>query len=304
MRRRLVGGIALLAVIGGVTAWGLSRPVGLDGATLAALSAAPGDAGRGEAVFWTAGCAGCHTAPGTAATAPTEDRLVLAGGQRFATDFGTFHAPNISMHPQSGIGGWTLAQFANAVMRGVSPGGAHYYPAFPYTSYTHATPGDIADLWAFWQGLPADPTPSAAHDLAFPFSLRRTVGFWKLLNFRQDYALPVPSDPVRARGHYLVEALGHCAECHTPRDALGGLDRSRWMEGGANPAGEGRIPALPPQGWSEMSIAAYLQTGFTPEFDSAGGEMAEVIANLSRIAPEDRAAIAAFLANFRSSPSP
>jgi mono/diheme cytochrome c family protein len=227
----------------------------------------------------------------------------LSGGRRFATPFGTFVAPNVSMDPAQGIGGWTLEHFASAVLLGVSPEGAHYYPAFPYATYARATPQDVADLWAFWQGLPADATPSQPHDLGFPFSVRRTLGVWKFLNLNADPVIAVGEDPVLQRGAYLVEALAHCAECHTPRDALGGLNTAAWLAGGANPSGEGRIPALPPQGWSAQDIANYLQSGFTPSFDVVGGEMADVVANISRIAPEDRAAIAAYVMAVRSSPS-
>ncbi|MFN4099987.1 MAG: c-type cytochrome [Pararhodobacter sp.] len=304
MLKRVAGAIVLLALIGGGVMWFLTRPAGLDAETLAALRAHDADAVRGEQVYWTAGCASCHTAPGLELGAPTEARFVLPGGRRFVTEFGTFLAPNVSMDPQAGIGNWTLEQFATAVLQGVSPGGSHYYPVFPYSTYTHAAPGDIADLWAFWQGLPADPTPSQAHDIGFPFSIRRALGVWKLLNFNDDYAIPVPDEAELARGHYLVESLAHCAECHTPRDALGGLDRSQWMAGAPNAVGEGRIPALPPQRWTAFDVAAYLETGFTPEFDTAGGEMAEVVANLSRITAPDRAAIAAYVMALRSSPNP
>jgi mono/diheme cytochrome c family protein len=162
----------------------------------------------------------------------------------------------------------------------------------------------VADLWAFWQGLPADATPSQPHELGFPFSIRRAVGVWKRLNLNADPVIAVGDDPVLQRGAYLVEALAHCAECHTPRDALGGLNTAAWMAGGPNPSGEGRIPALPPQGWSAQDIANYLQSGFTPSFDVVGGEMADVVANISRIAPEDRTAIAAYVMAVRSSPSP
>ncbi|WP_417628738.1 c-type cytochrome [Pararhodobacter aggregans] len=300
-----LGTLALvLAAVGGGAFWVLTRPASLSADTLAALQSHSADPQHGEQVFWTAGCASCHTAPSVDATASTQERMVLAGGRSFVTPFGTFRAPNISPDPQAGIGGWTLEQFATAVMLGVSPDGAHYYPAFPYTTYTHATPGDIADLWAYWQMLPADPTPSAAHEVGFPFSMRRGLGLWKMLNFDPAFASPLPEDPEAARGHYLVEALGHCAECHTPRDALGGLDRSQWLAGAPNPVGEGRIPALPPQGWAAFDIAAYLETGFTPEFDTAGGEMADVVANISRIAAPDRAAIAAYLVALRASPNP
>ncbi|PWE30921.1 diacylglycerol kinase [Pararhodobacter marinus] len=301
---RLAGGVAVLAVLAGGAFWMLTQPASLSDETLAALSAHDADAQAGEAVFWAAGCASCHSAPDLAPGAAPEARMVLTGGRSFPSDFGTFYAPNISPDPEHGIGDWTLPQFAHAVMQGVSPEGAHYYPAFPYTTYIHATPGDIADLWAFWQTLPADATPSRAHDVGFPFSFRRGLGLWKRFNLHDDYATPAFDDAELARGQYLVEALGHCAECHTPRDALGGLERGQWLAGAPNPAGEGRIPALPPEGWSAFDIAAYLETGFTPEFDTAGGEMADVIDNMSRIAAPDRAAIAAYLVALRSSPNP
>lgn len=301
--RRLAAALIALAAAGLAGFWLLTRPADLSPQVLAALQDHPAEAARGEAVFWAAGCVSCHAAPGLEANAPIGARLVLSGGQEFATPFGTFRAPNISMHPVEGIGGWTLPQFARAVMLGVSPEGAHYYPAFPYTTYARATPQDIADLWAFWQGLPIDATPSRAHDLGFPFSLRRGLGLWKLLNLNGNFVTRETADPVVARGRYLVEALGHCAECHTPRDLAGGLQTSHWLEGAANPAGRGRIPALPPQGWSAQDITAFLQTGFTPEFDVVGGSMADVVANLSRIAPDDRAAIAAYLLALRSSPN-
>lgn len=301
--KRLAGIAVLLLAAGFGAFWALTRPASLPARTLAQLRAHPADAAHGEAVFWAGGCASCHTAPGLEAGAPVEARLVLSGGHAFATPFGTFHAPNVSMDRNQGIGTWTLEDFARAVLLGVSPVGAHYYPAFPYTTYVHATPEDIADLWAFWQTLPADPTPSRPHDVGFPFSLRRGLGLWKILNFSGDFATPDSDDPQIRRGRYLVEALGHCAECHTPRDAQGGLDASHWLAGAPNPAGQGRIPALPPQGWSAADIAAYLQSGFTPSFDVVGGSMADVVANMSRLDATDREAIAAYLIALRSSPS-
>lgn len=301
--RRLGAALAALVALGAAGGWTLTAPSALPAETLALLAAHPADAENGEAVFWAAGCASCHAAPGVEPAAGGEARLVLSGGRRFATPFGTFVAPNVSMHPEAGIGGWSLPQFASAVMLGVSPEGAHYYPAFPYATYARATPQDVADLWAFWQGLPVSDTPSAPQELGFPFSIRRAVGVWKLLNLSTEPVVTLTGDPVLQRGQYLVEALAHCGECHTPRDALGGLDTARWLAGGPNPAGEGRMPAIPPQGWSAQDIANYLQSGFTPSFDVVGGEMAEVVANISRIAPEDRAAIAAYVMAVRSSPS-
>lgn len=279
--------IALTALAG--LLW-LTRPQPLSVADLAGLQ---GDGTRGQTVFWAAGCASCHAASG----ATGEARLILSGGQRFVSDFGTFVAPNISMHPDHGIGGWTQAQFVTALQTGVSPAGRHYYPAFPYTAYRLAERQDLVDLWAFWQTLPAVETPSAPHDLGFPFSIRRTVGAWNLLNLRDDFVITGDLTEAQTRGRYLAEALAHCAECHTPRDALGGLDRARWMAGAPNPSGTGTIPALTPDKltWSEADIAAYLNDGFTPDFDSAGGSMVSVIRNMAMLPEADRLAIAAYL---------
>ncbi len=288
--RRLLAVLVLLALGGAGLGWVLTAPERLDAA---ALPTGAGDPARGAQVFWAAGCASCHAAEG----ATGEARRVLAGGRRFPSDFGTFVAPNVSPHPEAGIGGWTLADFANALQRGVSPGGAHYYPAFPYTAYARAKPQDIADLWAFVQTLPADATPSAPHEVGFPFSIRRAVGGWKLLYGTSDWAVAGTLSPEAERGRYLAEALGHCGECHTPRGALGGPDRGRWLAGAPNPTGEGTIPNITPAAldWSESELVQYFQTGFTPEFDSAGGHMAEVIRNLAELPAEDLAALAAYL---------
>jgi mono/diheme cytochrome c family protein len=286
-----VGRIILgLLVTGAAAGWWLTRPAPLREAQVARVT---GDAARGQAVFHAAGCASCHMAPG----ARGEAQLVLSGGQEFATAFGTFVAPNISPDPDRGIGGWTLAAFASAVQRGVSPDGRHYYPAFPYAAYGRATLQDVADLKAYMDTLPPDPTPSAPHQVGFPFSLRMALGGWKLLFTGGDWALPGNLTPTEARGRYLVEALGHCGECHTPRGALGGLDRARWLAGAPTADGKGKVPNITPAAltWTADEIAEYLSSGFTPDYDVAGGHMAQVVENLSRLPAPDRQAIAAYL---------
>ena len=287
-------GLGVAALIGAAAFIGLTRPSALSPATEEALAALPGDAEAGEAVFWAAGCASCHAAPG----ARGEDRLVLAGGRRFETEFGVFLAPNISTDPDHGIGGWSLAQFATAMIEGVSPDGRHYYPAFPYTSYRLAELQDIADLKAFLDGLPASDRANDAHSLRFPYGFRRGVGLWKRLALEDSWAVTGDLTEEEARGRYLSEALAHCAECHTPRDRLGRLDRSRWLAGAPNPSGSGRIPGITPATltWSPGEIAGYLASGFTPEFDTAGGTMAAVVASLGQLPREDLDAIAAYLA--------
>ncbi|OWU84869.1 hypothetical protein ATO6_11185 [Oceanicola sp. 22II-s10i] len=282
--------VFILALLGGAAFWFITRPQGVDAARFDGLT---GDPEHGEAVFYAGGCAACHAVPGAA----EEARLVLAGGLPFKTDFGTFYAPNISSDPDHGIGGWSLTDLANAMQAGVGPEGQHYYPAFPYTSYVKAEPQDIADLHAFLTTLPGSDTPSQPHDVGLPFSIRRLMGGWKFLFFKDDWVLEGELSPELQRGRYLVEALGHCAECHTPRNALGGLETGSWLGGAASPSGEGRIPNITPGGldWSEGDIAEYLKSGFTPEFDVVGGEMAEVVQNTARLSDEDRAAIAAYL---------
>ena len=287
---RLLGWLLALGLIGAGGLWVLARPQPLAEAAVAGLT---GDAVKGEAVFWAAGCASCHVA----AEAKGDAQLVLVGGQRFPSDFGTFVAPNISQDPTHGIGGWSLLDLANALKRGVSPEGTHYYPSLPYASYAKMQMQDVADLYAFLQTLPADATPSQPHELGFPFSLRETVGVWKLLFLSEDWAVPGNLTPTADRGRYIAEALAHCGECHTPRNLLGGLDTARWLGGAPNPSGEGRVPNITPAklGWTAPDIVQYLTTGFTPEFDSVGGHMAHVVENMARLPESDRVAVAEYL---------
>ena len=253
------------------------------------------DAEHGEQVFWAGGCVACHATR----DAEGDDLLILTGGLEFVTNFGTFYAPNISPDQSFGIGGWSTLDFVNAMKFGTSPNGTHYYPAFPYTSYTRMNVTDIIDLKAFMDTLPASNYRPKAHKVGFPFNIRRSLGIWKLLNMSDDWVVGV-NDPKAIRGRELVEGVGHCAECHTPRDALGGLRTDMWLAGGPNPDGEGSIPNITPSedglgSWAEEDIAYYLETGFTPEFDSVGGSMGEVVDNMSKLPPEDRDAIAAYL---------
>lgn len=287
IRFMIVSGLAGLGVF-----YVLTRPTGVDEARFAGLT---GDETRGAGVFHASGCASCHTEP----KAAFSNQPVLSGGHAFPSDFGTFIAPNISPNVEHGIGGWSLIDFANAVQHGVSPEGKHYYPVFPYTAYAKMTEQDIADLKAFMDTLPESDTPNQPHDVSFPFSIRRSLGGWKFLFAGSDWVLEDADTPELIRGRYLVEAQAHCAECHTPRNALGGLDRSAWMTGAVLP-GEGKVPGITPKDldWSAEDVAYYLESGFTPDFDSAGGAMTHVVENMGQLTSEDRAAIAAYLQSF------
>lgn len=300
MRRRiLAAGVAALAA-GAAALVLVTMPERLSGETLAA-AAAEGDAARGERIFNLAGCASCHGMPGAGAEG---SRLELGGGLRLTTGFGTFVAPNISPDERDGIGAWSPEDFANAMLRGVSPDGSHYYPAFPYTSYARMRPQDVADLWAFLGTLPAVEGRSGAHELSFPYNVRRGVGLWKALYFETSDApvvvLPANTTEAAREGRYLVEGPGHCAECHTPRNAIGGPDLARWLAGARAAEGDGIVPNITGgEGgigdWSASDIAYYLESGFTPDFDSVGGSMAAVQRNMALLPEEDRQAIAAYL---------
>lgn len=289
MRRILLaGGVLAIAGFGGF--WLLTAPDALAEDSFAGLTP---DTARGALVFTAAGCASCHMAEGATGDA----QLVLAGGQRFPSPFGTFIAPNISSDQAHGIGAYSLQDLGNALQRGLGPEGEHLYPALPYTAYQHLTPQEVADLYAYLQTLPADATPSPPHELAFPFTLRRGLGLWKTLFVTPDYALAGAVTPEVERGRHIVEAMAHCGECHTPRNALGGLDRSRWLGGAPDPSGKGTIPNITPAalGWSVDEITEYLTTGFTPEYDSVGGHMTHVVENMAKLPEADRRAVAAYL---------
>ena len=251
------------------------------------------DVAAGQLVFAAGGCVSCHAAP----EAKDEAKLVLSGGLPFASDFGIFYAPNISPDDAHGIGAWSLGEFARAVTKGVSPDGRHYYPAFPYTAYTHLTAQDVTNLFAYMRTLPASDTPSIAHDVSFPFNIRRGLGLWKKLFRSDDFVLAGDVSAAVARGRYLVEGLAHCGECHTPRNAVGALKRDAWLSGAPNPSGKGKIPNITPAAldWSEADLVEYFTSGFTPDYDSVAGGMAEVVSNLAQLPQSDRAAIAAYL---------
>ncbi|SDX84869.1 Cytochrome c, mono-and diheme variants [Albimonas donghaensis] len=294
LRRALLvaAGIAAAGLGGGL--W-LTAPRPIEAAAIPAGWSPDAEArARGARLFALGSCASCHADP----EASGEERLVLKGGRRFETGFGTFVAPNISQDVAAGIGAWGPAEFASAFLRGVGAEGEHLYPAFPWASYGRLELADALDLFAYLRTLPADPTPSRPHELGFPFSVRAGLGAWKLLYFDPDWVVTEGLSASAERGRRLVEGIGHCGECHTPRNALGGPEPAKWMGGGPNPDGPGTIPDISPSGlggWSEADIAYFLESGFTPDYDSVGGSMTAVVEETAKLDPQDREDIAAYL---------
>jgi len=256
-------------------------------------AAQTGSPERGKYIFDAAGCDSCHTQAQGAA---------LAGGPPLRTPFGTFYAPNITPDREHGIGAWSEADFIRALRQGVSPQGRHYYPVFPYSSYTKMTTQDLLDLRAYLATVPPAAKPSRLHEVTWPFSMRALLGPWKRLFFTAGEYKPDPAhDAQWNRGAYLVEAVTHCGECHTPRNFLGGLERALWLTGARMPGGELVAPNLTPDksglaDWSAADIVDALTDGTLPEGGTLGEEMGEVVRNsTSRLRPGDRAAIAAYL---------
>ena len=253
---------------------------------------AQGDVKRGQYLAKAGGCIACHTEE-------KKNAVPFAGGRALKTPFGTFYGPNITPHPQAGIGRWTEADFVRAMRLGVRPDGAHYFPAFPYTSFTHIVDSDLRDLWAFLRTLPSSARPSREHDLHFPFGWRFPLAIWKRLFFTPGpYANDTHLTPAANRGAYLVQALGHCGECHTPRNFLGGAKQNRFLAGGKGPDGKG-VPNLTPtklKNWSDGELKDFLVTGITPDGDVPAEAMGEVIRNTtSQLTPEDLAALIGYL---------
>ena len=290
MRRKF----AWLAVTGAIAAlatfWFVTIPATVPASALAAHTS---DLANGKTMFYAGGCASCHATPGQ------DDKTRLGGGLGLNSPFGTFHVPNISPDPNDGIGKWSEADFVTAMMKGTSPDGRHYFPAFPYTSYRLMRVDDVRDLFAHIKTLPAVQGRVRDHDVPFPFNLRRTLGGWKFLFLDGKPFQPDSSKSAQwNRGAYLVNGPGHCAECHSPRNLLGGTIESQRFAGGPNPEGEGWVPNITQKALADYSaedVSYLLETGRTPDGEALGGSMIPVIRNTSQLSAEDRDAMAAYI---------
>jgi mono/diheme cytochrome c family protein len=283
-----------LAVIGGAIGLAVFWLVTIPGTVPAsALPTYTPDAANGKVIFFAGGCSSCH------ATVGQDDKTKLGGGFGLKSPFGTFYAPNISTDAKDGIGGWTEQQFVTAMVKGTSPNGTHYFPAFPYGSYAHMNYNDVRDLFAFMKTLPAVQGKAREHDVGFPFNIRRSLGGWKFLFFDDKQFKPDPTKSAAwNRGAYLVNGPGHCAECHTPRNFMGGMKSGQRFAGGPSPEGEGWVPNITQyalKSWTEQDFADLLESGMNPDGDFVGGEMTKVVRNTGQLSAADRAAMATYL---------
>jgi mono/diheme cytochrome c family protein len=252
------------------------------------------DAQRGAYIIRVAGCVSCHTDK-------KNGGVELAGGPPLDTPFGSFVPPNITSHPDAGIGGWTIEQFSAALSDGEGPQG-HLYPAFPFDAYTLMSDQDVVDLFAALKQVPPVATPAPAHSVGFPFNIRLAMAGWKNLFFKPRRFEPDPAHgEIWNRGAYLANGPGHCITCHSPRNVFGAIEAGREFTGSAAGGPGGKTPAitaaaLTEKGYDKAALIEVLSTGFTPDFDVLGGPMLEEIEDsTSHWTAEDLEAVAVYL---------
>ncbi len=254
-----------------------------------------GAAARGAYLFAAADCTSCHTDA-------KNHGAPLAGGRALATPFGTFYAPNITPDATTGIGDWSLADFTRALHEGKGRDGEYLFPVFPYTSFTFMADQDIADIYAFLMTQKPVAQRAKRHEVKFPFEYRQLLWFWRTLYFSPGPLAPVAGkDAEWNRGRYLAEAVVHCEECHTPRNFLGGLDQGHAFAGNPDGPDQQKAPDITPDPetgigkWSLDDIIGVLKNGITPDGDSVGSGMADVVEGTGKLTDADRHAIAVYI---------
>lgn len=268
-------------------------------APAAVAETAAGDAAlieRGAYVLRASGCVTCHTDKENGGE-------FLAGGRPLETPFGTFYSPNITFDREHGIGAWREEDFYRALGHGVAPDGSSYYPVFPYPAYTRMRREDMRALWVYLGSVQTSARANEPHDLVWYMRSRLANRVWKMLFFRPG---GFESDARRSdtwnRGAYLVTAMAHCAECHTPRTILGNLDADLAFAGNEDGPDGQSVPNITPDeetgigDWSRSELETYLSEGLLPDGDFAGGAMVDVIDNgLSHLTSDDIGAIAQYI---------
>jgi mono/diheme cytochrome c family protein len=248
---------------------------------------------RGAYLAAAAGCDQCHTDGKNAGAA-------YAGGRVMDTEFGAIATPNITPDRDTGIGGWSQADFVRAMRWGIAPDGTHYVTAFPFPYFAGLADSDLADLRAFLDNLTpvSRPRIAGAASLALFARARAAIG----AAIAGHFAPPISSGPGPvAHGAYLVATVGHCGDCHTPLTWLGAPDTDRYLAGSRGGLEGRKAPNITPDektgigSWSAVDIASLLKDGGTPDGDFVGGSMAEIVRNTARLTEDDRRAIAAYL---------
>jgi mono/diheme cytochrome c family protein len=295
---RRLAAIACVLAVAAFAFYALSRP---DPLPAVALPAHAPDRANGEVLYHAGSCFACHKAATNAA-----DPSLPSGGSPFKTPIGTFYPQNLTPDPETGLGRWNDLDFANAMTRGLSPGGRHYFPAFPYMAYRAMRLEDVLDLRAYLKSLPAVKAQAPRHGLPLLAFARRGVGVWKRLAFaRAPYAAPVGGSESWRRGAYLVNAPGHCGECHTPKSVLMIEDLGRHLAGGPHPGGEGKVPSLRSlvarkkfKDADDLVLA--LQNGEEMGYeDLSSGGMGAIQANLAKLPEKDVRSIAEYLVSLQ-----
>ncbi len=295
---RLAGLIVLIGAIAAGGLFWLSTPRHTNSASLPAHSA---NAANGEILYHIGGCISCHRP----AKESGADMSLPSGGAALVTPIGTLYPPNITPDAATGIGAWSDAAFVDAVQHGVAPDGQHLIPAFPYISYGHMKVEDVIDIRAYLMTLPAVASTRKEDDIPFSWLVRRGIGLWKILAVLP----PKEADPARSqgwnRGAYLVNGPGHCAECHTPRNAFMAMDQAQAFAGGPHPEGRGVVPSLRDligrKKYKDIEeLAAALKEGEEGFYsDLSKGGMAEVQLNIAKLPDADIHAIAEYLGSLK-----
>ena len=271
--------ILLLAIV-------CSSPASAQNATGSSLE-------RGKYLMQISGCRHCHTA---------EDGEPFAGGRPLETPFGTFYTPNITADDVAGIGSWSEADFLLALRAGEGPDGTHYYPAFPYTSYTRMTAEDARALYAYLRSLPVSSQANREHQLAWFLQWRIAAQIWKWLFFTPgEFVEDDSRSSAWNRGAYIARALAHCSECHTPRNLFGAPDDELAYAGNPDgPDGE-LVPNITPDpetgigDWSRDSLDVFLRFGELPDGEYTAGSMDYVISGIGKLSDADRGALIDYL---------
>lgn len=248
---------------------------------------------RGEQLAALGNCAECHTSLTGA---------LNAGGRALETQFGTIYTTNITPDVETGIGAWSYPAFERAMRDGLHRDGRQLYPAFPYTHFSRTDDADMQALYAYLMAQPSVRATAPANALAFPFNLRPLLAGWNALFHQAKEFKPEPAkSEAWNRGAYLVESLGHCSACHSPRNALGAEQHQAYLAGGSAEGWE--APPLTslshaPVPWSEDELFAYLRTGHSRYHGVAAGPMAPIVRNLKALPDPDIRAMAIYLGSF------